>query len=109
MFVRKKHNRSDTVSVVIVDKHHGVYHEVRVIGTSSDESELKELVQQGQDWIRRQNILPDIFEQYEREKTEKERLEYFSKNSHNSPESKANTVPCATYQLPDCGHQVQTQ
>jgi len=77
MFVRRKHNRSGTVSVVIVDKQKGVYREVRVIGTSSKESEVAEYIEQGKDWIRQQNVLPDMFDKYEREKAERETVEYF--------------------------------
>jgi len=83
MFVRKKHNRSGTVSIVVVDKHHGAYKEVRVIGTSSEESEVMEFVRQGQDWIRQQNVQLDMFAQQEREKAEQETMEYFFNNIEN--------------------------
>jgi len=77
MFVRKKNNRSGTVSVVIVSKQSGIYKEIRIIGTSSKESEIEELVRRGKDWIRQQNLLPDIFDQYERDKAERETIEFF--------------------------------
>jgi hypothetical protein len=77
MHVRKKKNRSGTVSIVIVNKQSGAYRELRTIGTSSDDSELAALVQQGKDWIRRQNSLPDMFDKNEREKVERETVDYF--------------------------------
>jgi len=36
--------------------------------TSSKESEITEFVEQGKNWIRHQNSLPDMFDKYEREK-----------------------------------------
>jgi hypothetical protein len=47
MYVRKKNNRSGTVSVVIVRKQEGVYKEIRTVGVSSKETEIAEFVQQG--------------------------------------------------------------
>jgi len=83
MFVRKKHNRSGTVSVVIVEKQKGVYREVRVLGTSFNESEVSKFVEQGKDWIRQQNALPDMFDQYERKKAEEETIDYFFNHIEN--------------------------
>ena len=83
MFVRKKHTRSGTVSVVIVDKQRQSYREVRIIGTSTDDAELADFVQQGQDWIRGHKALPDMFEQNAREKEEEATIEYFFKHIEN--------------------------
>jgi transposase len=83
MFVRKKNNRSGTVSVVIVSKQSGRYKEVRTVGTSSDELEVATFVQQGNDWIRRQSATPDMFDKYEREKTEQEEVDQFLNNIKN--------------------------
>jgi hypothetical protein len=83
MFVRKKNNRSGTISVVIVSKQAGVYREVRTVGTSSDASKVSELVVQGKEWIHRQNFMPDIFDKYEREKAEREKIEYVFNNIEN--------------------------
>ena len=77
MYVRKKNNRSGTVSVVIVSKKSGAYKEIRTVGTSSDDKRLAELIEQGKDWIRQQNAIPDMFDKYEREKAERESIEYF--------------------------------
>jgi len=83
MFVGRKRNRSGTVSVVIVDKQRGAYREIRVIGTSSNESELAGFVRQGQDWIHRQRADGDIFDNYEREESERETIDRFFNNIEN--------------------------
>ena len=75
MYVRKKNNRSGSVSVVIVSKQSGVYKEIRTIGTSCKESEVLALVEQGKDWIRRQNALPDMFDTYAQAKAERESVD----------------------------------
>ena len=83
MFVRRKHNRSGTVSVVIVDKQRGVYKEIRTIGTSSEVSEVSAFVEQGKYWIREQKALPDIFDSYEGKQSEQETIEYFFNHIEN--------------------------
>jgi transposase len=83
MHVRKKKNRSGTISVVIVNKQSGAYREVRTVGTSSDESKVVELVHQGKSWIHRQNALADMFERYEHEQSEREQAEYFLSHIEN--------------------------
>ena len=77
MYVRKKKNRSGTVSVVIVSKQSGAYREIRTIGVSSEDLEISSLVEEGNQWIRRQNALPDLFANNAREKDEREGIEYF--------------------------------
>jgi hypothetical protein len=83
MFERKKKNRSGTVSVVVVNKQSGKYKEMLAVGTSSDASEVSELVARGKDWIRTQNAMPDIFDQYDGTVVERENLEYFFNNIKN--------------------------
>ena len=83
MFVRKKNNRSGTVSVVIVSKQSGIYREIRTIGISSDSSEVSEFVLQGKDWIRRQNATVDMFDTYEREQSERKSAENVLNNIEN--------------------------
>ena len=77
MFVRRRHNRSGTVSVVVVDKQKGVYREIRTIGTSSEEMEVSEFIEQGKYWIHQQKALPDIFDTCERKQAEQETIAYF--------------------------------
>jgi transposase len=83
MFIRKKKNRSGTISVVVVSKQSGSYKELQSIGTSSDESEIARLVQQGNDWIEQQKGIPNMFDQYEREQAERATVEYFLNNITN--------------------------
>ena len=83
MFVRKKNNRSGTVSVVIVSKQSGTYREIRTMGTSADATEVAEFVEQGKAWIRRQNAMPDMFDKYDLEKVERESVENFFSNIEN--------------------------
>lgn len=51
MFVRKKKNRSGTVSVVIADKSSGKFKELKTIGVSSDSDELASLEVKARQWI----------------------------------------------------------
>lgn len=51
MFVRKKVNRSGTISVVVVSKTHGKFTEVKRFGVAKSEEEAEELFQQAQLWI----------------------------------------------------------
>lgn len=52
MHVRRKKNRSGTVSVVVVSKARGRYHEVKSFGTSDSEEKLSSLVQEAENWLR---------------------------------------------------------
>lgn len=51
MFVRKKPNKSGSVSVQIIEKRNGVYQVVRTLGSSRDPDEINRLVQQGKQII----------------------------------------------------------
>ncbi|MGN1257140.1 MAG: hypothetical protein ACI4UA_08260 [Bacteroidaceae bacterium] len=51
MFVRRKKNRSGTISVVVVDKHGGKFKELHTIGVAHDELEADSLCEQGRRWI----------------------------------------------------------
>lgn len=52
MFVRKKNNRSGTISVVVVSKAHGKFTEVKKFGVAKSEEEADELFQKAQVWLR---------------------------------------------------------
>lgn len=54
MFVRKKPNKSGSVSVQVIDKTFG-YQVVKTIGSSHDPDEVEKLFQQGKRWIKRIN------------------------------------------------------
>jgi len=77
MYVRRKRNRSGSTSIVVVSKQSGRYKEVHVVGTSSDSATIEELYQQGVLWINQRITLPDIFDQYEKEKFERDNVAYF--------------------------------
>lgn len=78
MFVKKKRNRSKTISVVVAEKKRGAYKELITIGIAKDDTELETLVASGREWIakeegRRQPRL-DLFGE-EREACEQEKDE----------------------------------
>ena len=52
MFVRKKTNRSGTISVVVVNKSHGKFTEVKKFGVAKSEAEADKLFQEAQLWLR---------------------------------------------------------
>lgn len=52
MFVRKKRNKSGSVSVQVVAKDNGKYRVVKTVGCSSDPAQVDCLYRQGQEWVR---------------------------------------------------------
>lgn len=52
MYVRKKHNRSGSTSVVVVSKASGRYKEIKSFGSSTSEEEIESLCQRATAWIR---------------------------------------------------------
>lgn len=52
MFVRKKVNRSGSISIVVVSKSHGKFTEVKKFGVAKSEEEADELFQKAQLWLR---------------------------------------------------------
>ena len=57
MFIRKKKNRSGSVSIQIIQKQHGKYVVIKTLGTSGDEEEIVRLYKQAQEAI------PHLFNQ----------------------------------------------
>ena len=51
MFVRKKKNRSGSISIVVVDKSRGRFREVRQFGVAHTEAEADALYTQAREWI----------------------------------------------------------
>lgn len=51
MFVRKKINRSGTISVVVVCKVHGKFTEVKKFGVAKSAEEAEKLFQKAQYWL----------------------------------------------------------
>jgi hypothetical protein len=72
MYVRKKNNRSGSISVVVVEKKRGKVHYLKTFGTSSDTQEIEELFEQGKKWIAEQKGLRDMFLEHARHREEKE-------------------------------------
>ena len=60
MFVRKKTNRSGTISVVVVSKAHGKFTEVKKFGVAKSEEEADELFRKAQLWLHAQRFLSNI-------------------------------------------------
>lgn len=51
MFIRKKKNRSGSISVVVVDKHGGKFKELHTVGIAHSEEEALRLIAKGKKWI----------------------------------------------------------
>ena len=52
MYIRKKHNRSGSTSVVVVSKASGKYKELKLFGSSTSEEEIDSLYDKAAAWIR---------------------------------------------------------
>lgn len=52
MFVRKKINRSGSISVVVVSKSYGKFTEVKKFGVAKSAEEADKLFQEAQLWLR---------------------------------------------------------
>ncbi len=83
MFIRKRKNRTGTVTVVVVDKSNGKFKEIKTIGVSSDSSEIDNLYHQGKKWILSQHGSYDMFEEYQRQEEEKQVTDYLLSNIEN--------------------------
>ena len=53
MFVHKKKHCSGRTSVVVVDKSHGKFREIKNFGEASSDSEIADLCRQASEWLRR--------------------------------------------------------
>lgn len=51
MFVRKKPNKSGSISVQVIDKSSGSYHVVKTLGSSQDPEQVNQLVRRAHQWI----------------------------------------------------------
>jgi hypothetical protein len=83
MYIRKKQNRSGSISVVIVDKSIGKCRYLKTVGISSDEKEIAELYQQGKKWIAMHSGGRDIFAEHLRRQEEKQVTENLLDNIEN--------------------------
>ena len=57
VYVRRKKNRSGSISVVVVSKQSGGYREVHVVGVNSIPATIEQLHRQGLLWIKGKNRL----------------------------------------------------
>lgn len=51
MFVRKKKNRSGSISIVVVDESDGKFKEIQRFGVATDENDVELLCYKAKDWI----------------------------------------------------------
>ena len=78
MFVRKKKNRSSSISVIVAEKNRGKLKEIATIGIAKSEEEVEPLMDQARSWIaeRQERIHPTIdFEGLAEEAKRREREE----------------------------------
>ena len=54
MFIKRKKNRSGTVSVVVAEKNSGIYRELITIGISKSPEETGALMSKAREWIDRE-------------------------------------------------------
>ena len=52
MFIRKKKNKSGSISVQVIDKSTGKYRVLKTIGSSKDSKIIESLVIKGKEWIK---------------------------------------------------------
>lgn len=77
MFVRKKKHRSGHVSVLIVDKSHGQFREIKTIGIAKSDAEIEPLYVKAKEWILRyggqqvMDFIEDEDKQREAEETDR--------------------------------------
>jgi transposase len=83
VYIRKKKNRSGTTSIVVVEKHKGVYRELKTIGTSNDPLVIESLYLKGKKWISSYLGEQDIFETHDNAIAEKQVVEYLLSNVEN--------------------------
>lgn len=62
MFVRKKKNRSGSISVIVAEKNHGKLKEIATIGIAKSEEEVEPIMDPARHWIaeRQERIHPTI-------------------------------------------------
>jgi hypothetical protein len=77
MYVRRKPNRSGSISVVVVKKNKGKDCYLKTIGVSSDAQEIEDLFSQGKKWIAQQVGQRDMFMEHAHKMEEREVVENF--------------------------------
>lgn len=77
IFIHRKKNRSGSTSIVVVIKVSGRTKYIKTIGISSDEQEIEQLFNQGQQYIHDFGGQMDMFVNYEKQVNEEYRAKYF--------------------------------
>ena len=54
MFIKRKKNRSGTISVVVAEKNSGIYKELVTIGIARNPEDVTALTAKGHEWIDRE-------------------------------------------------------
>lgn len=80
MYVRKKPNRSGIISVQVIDKSRGNYRVIKTIGSSVDLSVVDKLVCEGEQWIKTNQGLRDMFAIAAENTEERASFDYFLSN-----------------------------
>jgi len=94
MFIRKRKNKSGTISVVVVDKSYGKFKELKTIGVSSSPEELAELERQARLWIEHYTgqLSLDFDENEKVLHAVKETLSRVKRTLHNTPQVILNCI-----------------
>ena len=80
MFVKRKKNRSGTTSIVVAEKTKGIYKELITIGVAKDSTEIDSLVNEGHEWISKEELLNMPDEKLRDEKRIRRTLKIFEEN-----------------------------
>ena len=88
MFIRRRRNKSGTVSVVVVDKSSGKFRELKTIGVSSDPRELSELERKARAWMdeRTGQLALDFDESDKAIRSVREVFSHIERTLHNTPQ-----------------------
>lgn len=101
MFVRKKTNRSGTISVVVVSKGHGKFTEVKKFGVAKSEEEADEMFRKAQSWLHTHDGQQELdFE--DRKGKEVEETERFLGNIDNVLINPNRSLEIFSYKKSDC-------
>ena len=94
MFIRRRRNKSGTVSVVVVDKSSGKFRELKTIGVSSDPRELQELERKARAWMDEHTgqLALDFDESDKAIMSAREVFSHIDRTLHNTPQVILNCI-----------------
>jgi hypothetical protein len=99
MYIRKKRNRSGSISIVAVDKINGRCHELRTFGVSSDEKEIETLYLKGKKWISAHCGKRDMFAIADQEREERQVTKNLFNNLENILLNGTRLIPGEVFKL----------